>query len=111
MPQVPDAAMKSFKKEDIVGKPVIETSGTVKGKVKDVTFDLSGTITLIVDGTDGKESQVPISKVTGISDDVVVRSEGVAGVPQVSQGATCKFCGKPITPGQTWCPSCGKSQA
>jgi len=100
--------MKTFRKEDIVGKPVIETSGTVKGKVKDITFDLSGTITLIIEGIDGNESQVPVSKVTGISDDVVVKSE-LAGA--TASGSTCKYCGKPITPGQTWCPSCGKAQA
>ena len=102
--------MKTFRKEDLVGKPVIETSGTVKGKVKDVTFDLGGTITLIVEGADGKETQVPVARVTGISDDVVVKSE-LAEVTPGSQGTTCKFCGKPITPGQTWCPNCGKSQA
>jgi sporulation protein YlmC with PRC-barrel domain len=102
--------MKSFRKEDIIGKPVIETSGTVKGKVKDITFDLAGTITLIIDGVDGNDFQVPISKVTGISDDVVVRSDLATGASS-AQGQNCKYCGKPISPGQTWCPSCGKAQA
>jgi len=102
--------MKSFKKEDIVGKPVIETSGTAKGKVKDVSFDLSGTITLIVEEEDGKESQVPIVRVTGISDDVVVRSEPAPGLSMPAPGDSCKFCGKPIAPSQIWCPSCGRSQ-
>lgn len=100
--------MKTFRKEDIVGKPVIETSGIAKGKVKDVTFDLAGTITLIVDGVDGKETQVPVSKVTGISDDVVVRSD--SAVVATASGSVCKYCGKPMTPGQMWCPSCGKAQ-
>ena len=103
--------MKSFRKEDIIGKPVIETSGTVKGKVKDLMFDLSGTITLIIEGTDGTESQVPISKVTGISDDVVVRSEQAPGPARTASGLACKYCGTAMTPGQAWCPSCGKSQA
>lgn len=103
--------MKSFRKEDIIAKPVIETSGTVKGKVKDITFDLSGTITLIVEGADGKDFQVPISKVTGISDDVVVRSDSATGPIATATGLACRFCGKPMTPGQTWCPSCGKAQA
>jgi len=95
----------------VVGKSVIETTGRVKGKVKDLMFELGGNITLIVEGTDGKESQVPISKVTGISDNVVVRSD-VEAIPSASAlGTTCKFCGKPLTPGQTWCLSCGKSQA
>jgi sporulation protein YlmC with PRC-barrel domain len=103
--------MKSFRKEDIIAKPVIETSGTVKGKVKDVTFDLSGTITLIIEGVDGKDFQVPISKVMGISDNVVVRSDQVARPISPASGLTCRFCGTPMTAGQTWCPSCGKAQA
>ena len=102
--------MKSFRKEDIIGKPVIETSGTVKGKVKDLMFDLSGTITLIIEGTDGKESQVPISRVTGISDDVVVKSDQAAVAPRPASGGACRYCGTPMTPSQTWCPKCGKSQ-
>ena len=102
--------MKTFRKEDIIGKPVIETSGNVKGKVKDVTFDLSGTITLIIDGADGKEAQVPISRVTGIADDVVVKGDTLGGAPAVASANACKYCGKPMTPGQTWCPSCGKAQ-
>ena len=63
--------MKTFKREDVVGKTVIETTGTVKGKVTDVTFDLGGGITLIVKGMDGTEYQVPVARVTGISDHVV----------------------------------------
>lgn len=102
--------MKSFRKEDIVGKPVIETSGAIKGEVKDVAFDLSGAITLIVEGVDSKEFQVPISRVTGISDDVIVRSELAPGLLTTGSGTACKFCGKPITLGQIWCPSCGRSQ-
>jgi len=101
--------MKTFRKEDIVGKTVIDTTGSDRGKVKDVTFDLSGTITLIIEGIDGNESQVPVSKVTGISDDVVVRSESSAVAS--ATGTNCRYCGKPITQGQTWCPSCGKAQA
>jgi sporulation protein YlmC with PRC-barrel domain len=98
--------MKSFRKEDVVGKTVIETSGAVKGKVKDLMFDLNGTITLTVEGLNGKESLVPVAMVTGISDHVVIKSE-----PIVGQGVKCKFCGAPLSPGVVWCPSCGKSQS
>ncbi len=97
--------MKSFRKEDVVGKTVIETSGAVKGKVKDVVFDLASTITFVVEGTDGKDSNVAISRVTGISDHVVVKSEAPAAA-----GTACKYCGAPLTPGDKWCPACGRSQ-
>jgi len=102
--------MKTFRKEDVVGKTVIETTGTVKGKVVDVTFDLGGTITLMVQGTDGAVSQVTVAKVTGISDHVVVKSDQASGLPGSSSSTTCKFCGASKAPGAIWCPSCGKSQ-
>lgn len=102
--------MRSFRKEDVVGKTVIETSGTIKGKVTDVIFDLGGTVALVVETPDGTESRVTTSKVTGISEHVVVRSEA-NDASEPSPGTSCKFCGASITSGTIWCPSCGKSQA
>ncbi len=102
--------MKSFRKEDVVGKTVIETSGHVKGKVQDVVFDLSGTITFVVHGEDGKDSQVPVSRVTGISDHVIMRSDSAEGQAPASS-TTCKYCGAAKAPNAVWCPACGKSQA
>jgi len=103
--------MKSFRKEDVVEKTVIETSGRVQGKVKDVVFDLSGAVTLIVEGKDGKESRVPLTRVTGISEHVVVKGEVDAETSASESISTCKFCGAPLIPRQAWCPKCGKSQS
>jgi sporulation protein YlmC with PRC-barrel domain len=102
--------MRSFKREDVVGKTVIETSGAVKGKVKDVMFDLGGGITFLVQGADGKDSQIDVSKVTGISDHVVVRSEPSHEQEASGYGTTCKFCGAAKPERERWCPSCGRSQ-
>ena len=101
---------KSFRREDVVGKSVIETSGSVRGKVKDVVFNLNNTITLIVEGVDGKDAQIPLTRVTGISDHVVVKSDLTTEGSTFSRATSCKFCGAPIASGQQWCPSCGKSQ-
>ncbi len=103
--------MKTFKKEDVVGKTVIETSGSVKGKVEDVVFDLAGTITFIVKGDDGKKSEVRVAKITGISDHVVVRSEGRTDEQPFVSSPTCRYCGAAKAPDAMWCPVCGKSQA
>jgi sporulation protein YlmC with PRC-barrel domain len=102
--------VKSFRKEDVVGKTVIETSGTIRGKVKDVLFDLNGTVTIVVERIDGEDWQVPIRRVTGISDHVVVGSEPTTTAPPVGLATSCKFCGASMTPGERWCPRCGKSQ-
>ncbi len=105
-----DRQMKSFRKEDVVGKTVIETSGAVKGEVADVLFELGGSITFLVKARDGTESQVKISDVTGISEHVVVRgSQTSASGPRT--GNACRFCGAAVAQGAQWCPSCGKSQA
>ncbi len=101
--------MKSFRKEDVVGKTVIETSGSVKGKVEDVVFDLSGTITFIVKSDDGKKNEVKVANVTGISDHVIVRSDGPAE-GKAASSTTCKYCGAAKAPNASWCPACGRSQ-
>ncbi len=102
---------RSFRKEDVVGKTVIETSGLVKGKVKDVVFNLNNTITLIVEGADGKDVRIPLVRVTGISDHVIVRSDLATEPPAFASGASCKFCRAPMAPGEAWCPNCKKSQS
>jgi len=102
--------MRSFRKEDVVGKTVIETSGAVKGKVKDVMFDLGGGVAFLVEGDDGKDSQVALSKVTGISEHVVIETEPTKDSGLSGYGMTCKFCGAPKSPEERWCPSCGRSQ-
>jgi sporulation protein YlmC with PRC-barrel domain len=102
--------MRSFRKEEVVGKSVIETSGAVKGKVKDVIFDLDGEVTFLVQGADGKDSQFSLSRVTGISEHVVVRGEATAEEGASGYGTKCKFCGAPKPADERWCPSCGRSQ-
>lgn len=102
--------MRSFRKEDVVGKTVIETSGTVKGKVKDVMFDLEGGVTFQVQGADGKDSQIPLSRITGISEHVVVKGETPTESGTSGFGTTCRFCGAPKPAEERWCPSCGRSQ-
>jgi len=101
--------MKTFRKEDVFGKTVIETSGSVRGKVEDVVFDLGGGITFIVKGDDGKNSEVQVAKVTGISDHIIVRSETEEASPV--QKTKCKYCGAAKGADAMWCPVCGKSQA
>jgi len=102
--------MRSFRKEDVVGKTVIETSGAVKGKVKDILFDMGGGVTLLVQGVDGRDSQIQLSNVTGISEHVVVRGETVKESGASNFGTTCRFCGAPKPAEERWCPNCGRSQ-
>ncbi len=102
--------MRSFRKEDVVGKTVIETSGAVRGKVKDVVFDMGGGVVFVVQGEDGKDAQVALARITGISEHVVVRSESGAEQGSPGYGTACKFCGASKAAEDRWCPKCGRSQ-
>ena len=108
---------KPFHKEDIEGKTVIETTGKIAGKVKDMTFSLDGTITLIVLKDDGTERPVSLKQVIGISDHVIVRGDAPMSMPSspsapsASAVPVCKFCGSELSPTSTWCPRCGRSQS
>jgi sporulation protein YlmC with PRC-barrel domain len=121
------SSARQFRKEEIVGKTVIETNGRVNGKVKDLLFTLDGAITLVVDREDGSELQVPMNKVLGVSDHVIVKggdtmigsvssasrqevSQAVSLAASSSAGIVCKYCGQPMAAGTVWCPSCGRSQ-
>jgi len=64
-----------------------------------------------VQGADGKDSEIPLSKVTGISEHVVVKAETTAEPGASGYGTTCKYCGAPKPVEERWCPSCGRSQA
>ena len=104
------ASSKAFRKEDITGKTVIYSSGRNTGTVKDVTFTLDGIITLVVEKADGGEVQIPLAKVLGVSDNVIVKEEAVSKPFGPSPGmVACKSCGRESPIGTLWCPGCGKS--
>jgi sporulation protein YlmC with PRC-barrel domain len=117
-------APKSFHKEELVGKSVVDSLGNVRGKVKDVIFSLDGNVALIIDNMEGAEARIPLNKVTGISDYVVMRTdaapEAPMGAPMSAAPMTtlsapggpsaCKFCGTTIPPDTTYCPGCGRSR-
>jgi len=106
------SSSKSFRKEEIAGKTVIDSSGRNTGKVKDLTFTLDGKITLIVEKTDGSEETIPLNRVLGVSDNVVVKEQIMPSMPVASPGMViCRSCGREAPIGTLWCPSCGKSLA
>jgi len=108
------SSAKAFRKEEITEKSVIDSSGKVAGKVKDLTFTLDGAITLIIERPGGSEVQIPMSKVMGVSDHVIVREDAFVVKPMVIAPVTgstvvCKSCGSQAPAGTTWCPGCGRA--
>ena len=72
---------KLFRKDEVEGKVVVETSGKSIGKATDIAFSLEGTTALIVKGYDGAEIQVTMDRVTGVGDFIVVRREKGDPIP------------------------------
>jgi sporulation protein YlmC with PRC-barrel domain len=109
------ASAKSFHKEEVAGKTVIDSSGKIIGSVKDLTFTLDSSITLIVQKTDGSELMVPLGKVMGVSDHVIIKPDVVAPAAVAMAAApamlVCKNCGTQAKQGTMWCPGCGRSLA
>ncbi len=109
------ASGKSFRKEEIADKTVIDSSGKVIGKVKDLTFTLDSSITLIVQKADGSELMVPLGKVMGVADHVIIKQEPVAPAVVMATAPpgtlVCKNCGTQAKAGTMWCPGCGRSLA
>jgi len=123
-------AQKSFHKEELEGKTVIDSMGNVRGKIKDIIFSLDGSVALIIENMEGSEGRVPLSRVLGISDYVIMRTDAspeasvpavpTASGPPVAPAApsysgfggptACKFCGTPIPADSTYCPGCGRSK-
>jgi sporulation protein YlmC with PRC-barrel domain len=104
------STVKSFRKEEIAGKSVIDSSGKVAGKVKDLNFTLDSVITLVIEKTDGSEVTIPLKSVMGVSDHVIVKEDAFIIKPAVAAGmVACKSCGTLAKIGTTWCPSCGRA--
>jgi sporulation protein YlmC with PRC-barrel domain len=108
------SSAKAFRKEEIADKSVIDSSGKEAGKVKDLTFTLDGVITLIIERPGGSEVEIPLSKVMGVSDHVIVKEDAFVVKPMVLAGAAgttlvCRTCGSQAPVGTTWCPGCGRA--
>lgn len=72
---------KLFRKDEVEGKVVVETSGRSIGKASDIAFSLEGTMALIVMGYDGAEIQIAMERVTGVGDFIVVRRDKGDPIP------------------------------
>ena len=75
-----------FRKDEVAGKIVVEASGKSLGKAKDIAFSLDGTVVLIVSANDNSEVEIPMDRIAGVAEYIVVRrpqqSEPGAAAPK-----------------------------
>jgi len=114
-----------FRKQDVENKPVIDSSGKSIGTGLDIAFSLDGRLGLVVKTPKGSEIEIPMNRVIGVTDYIVLSPEGPSSsqVVQVqhtepltptqplvssnTQQQTCSSCGMSLKPGAKFCTSCG----
>lgn len=68
------SAPKFLKKEEINDKIVIETTGRKVGKAKEIAFALDGSAALFVTSDSGSDVQIPMARIMGVGEYIVVRT-------------------------------------
>ncbi|AWR97454.1 zinc-ribbon domain-containing protein [Acidianus sulfidivorans JP7] len=95
---------KIYKREDLVGKQVINQEGNIVGIVKDTGYDAEGKMAIIVATKDNKEEYYSITEIRGIGDVIVLRDiQTQAPV----NGIVCPNCGYLNPAGSNYCIRCG----
>lgn len=106
-----------LKREDVVGKTVIDGKGDSLGVVKDIAFSIRGEIAFVVEKKDGSTESVPLSMVERIGEYIVLYKQAQQpapgappappGPPQQEEFIVCPVCGYKNPPGTKYCLRCG----
>lgn len=115
--------MPYVRREDVTGKKVITPDGNSFGDVKDIAFNMDGSVGLVITTKGGSEVIVPLKGASAIGDYVLLSSPVPDGVPvperpkpspsppsapSTHAAATCPACGGPTKPGAKFCGKCGQ---
>jgi len=122
-----------LRREELIGKIVIDENANTYGKVKDVVFSVSGEVAFVVEKKDGSDEIIPLSEISKIGEYILlkpraptppVRVQPPTPTPQPSPQAPQPYppeavqpqapIAQPVTPapqpaqaGGILCPSCG----
>ena len=110
--------MSYVRREDVTGKKAITPDGNSFGDVKDIAFNMDGSVGLVIATKGGPEVIVPLKQTSAIGEFVLL-SAVPAGIPVKEQrreepaapstpvAQTCPSCGSPTKPGAKFCGKCG----
>ncbi len=109
-----------FRREDVVGKTVVDASGKILGKVTDIGFDLKGNLVMVI-GDEEEQNYVFFSNIQAVGDVVLLKTVGLSGSGGISHEAPSQTVEQPPQPAPTtqemspqpqpetviYCPECG----
>jgi sporulation protein YlmC with PRC-barrel domain len=111
-----------IRRQDVESKVVLDTSGKSIGTAQDIAFSLDGKLALVVKTKKGEDVEIPVSRIVGVADYIVLTPESSVSTqigPQsqpstMTQTSTltsvdqnCTRCGMPLKPGAKFCTHCG----
>jgi sporulation protein YlmC with PRC-barrel domain/ribosomal protein L40E len=111
---------KFYKREDLIGKTVINQDASEIGTVKDTAFDVEGKMALIISKKDGQEEEyISINDIRSMNDVILLKENPgtktltlpnaqvtvVQAVP--SQSKICPKCGHVNLQSAQFCVKCG----
>lgn len=106
--------MSYVRREDVLGKKAITPDGNAFGEVKDIAFNMDGTVGLVIAAKSGSEVIVPLRQAAAIGEYVLLASAAPKPAqpsqpPPVPKPTACPSCGSPTKPGAKFCGRCGHS--
>ncbi len=72
---------KFYKREDLIGKNVVNQEGNIVGVVKETGYDTEGRMAIIVQTKDGREEYYSIVDIRGIGDVKVPKDDVGTAIP------------------------------
>ncbi|ABE51319.1 zinc-ribbon domain-containing protein [Methanococcoides burtonii] len=102
-------AKQTLRKEKIIGMQVIDSSGYIRGKVKELSLVVGEPDqALVIEDEDGNESEAPWSRISAAGDVILLKSEEYsANKSSSSMSHRCPSCNSEIGGGAMFCTNCG----
>ena len=109
------SSKKFYKREDVIGKKIVNQDALEVGSVKDTAFDLEGKLHLIVTKKDSEEEDfISINDIKAFGDYILLKASSPAVIgtnPDAAQTSiasrTCPKCGYVNSANVGFCTKCG----
>jgi sporulation protein YlmC with PRC-barrel domain len=110
---------KFYKREDLIGKLVVDQDARVLGEVEDLAITENSEVGISVKSEEGEEEMLKLDRIKKIGDVVLLTSEKEADRPKAKPSVLkpepeeqeetnkCPSCGWGNLPGTNFCVKCG----